>query len=130
MNCTAIYKEYKKQLLNFVDELIEQFPEEGDLVVMRVYIANQMEIIPFVNDTIYMLSKDEGKVRKMVKNRNENFFLNHNLMESLNQKNHLRKIWKSGILDSEDKEILWKWFDSFVYLSDQVIKTRKSIKKV
>jgi len=34
--------EFKKQLINFFDELISQFPIEGDLVVMRLFITTQM----------------------------------------------------------------------------------------
>ena len=31
----AILIEFKKQLTNFFDELVAQFPKEGDLVVIR-----------------------------------------------------------------------------------------------
>ena len=37
-----ILKDFKSQLLTFVDELISQFPSEGDLVILRVFIDNQI----------------------------------------------------------------------------------------
>ena len=35
---------------------------------------------------------------------------------------HLKKIWRSGALDSENKRIIWEWFDTFIYLADKYFK--------
>ena len=37
---------------------------------------------------------------------------------------HFKKLWRSGKLDDDDKKIIWKWIDSFVYLSDKYIKIK------
>ena len=39
-----ILKEFKKNLISFFDELIDQFPSEGDLIVIRIYFNDQVDI--------------------------------------------------------------------------------------
>ena len=65
-------------------------------------------------------------LKTMIKNRDEQFFLDNNLFElkgsSRDKVSHFKKLWRSGVLDDEDKQVMWKWVDSFVYLSDKYIK--------
>ena len=62
----------------------------------------------------------------MIKDRNETFFLEENIFENLSKSKtlHFKKLWRSGKLDDDDKKIIWKWIDSFVYLSDKYIKIK------
>ena len=119
--------EFKKQLINFFDELISQFPIEGDLVVMRLFITTQMCMTTTTNKFIYELDKNNGDSRKAIKERNDMYFLNCDLNTNTQEKfnlSHFRKLWRSGVLDSEDKRVIWQWVDTFVFLADKYIKSK------
>ena len=119
-----VLREFKSQLIIFFDELIENFPEEGDLVIARLFIANQVPIVDLMNDFNHHINKDDQRLRKMIKDRREDFFLHNTLFA--NHKNTLsrfKKLWRSGTLDDDDKEIIWKWVDTFIFLSDKYNRT-------
>lgn len=75
MSELQVLAEFKNGLISFFDELVDQFPYEGDLIMFRIFLKDQIPIedvmIIFVNN-IY---KDDGKLKKMIKDRNELFFL-------------------------------------------------------
>ena len=115
-----VLREFKSQLIIFFDELIENFPEEGDLVIARLFIANQVPIVDLMNDFNHHINKDDQHLRKMIKDRREDFFLNNTLFdEHKGTLNHFKKLWRSGTLDDDDKEIIWKWVDTFIFLGDK-----------
>ena len=128
MSEILILKEFKKNLISFVDELIDQFPSEGDLVILRIYFNDQCEIKEVMESFTQYLNKDDNIIKKNIEERNDSFFLNHNtLFENVVDKTkiiHFKKIWRSPQLDQEDKEIIWKWIDSFVFLSDKYAKNK------
>jgi hypothetical protein len=31
-------------------------------------------------------------------------------------------LWRSGLLDDEDKQVIWNWIDAFIYLGDKYTK--------
>ena len=123
-----ILKEFKNSLITFFDELIDQFPEEGDLIIVRIFLKDQMPIETVMNIFINNLNKDEQKLRKMVKDRNEIFFLENNVFDTVNKNKvlHFKKLWRSGRLDDDDKKVVWKWIDSFIFLSDKYIKEKSN----
>ena len=123
-----ILKEFKNSLIAFFDELIDQFPEEGDLIIVRIFLKDQMPIETVMNIFINNLNKDEQKLRKMVKDRNEIFFLENNVFDTVNKNKvlHFKKLWRSGRLDDDDKKVVWKWIDSFIFLSDKYIKEKSN----
>jgi|UniRef100_A0A6C0E0Q5 hypothetical protein len=130
MSEILILKEFKKNLISFVDELIDQFPSEGDLVILRIYFSDQCEIKEVMESFTQYLNKDDNIIKKNIEERNDSFFLNHNtLFENVIDKTkiiHFKKIWRSPQLDQEDKETIWKWVDSFVFLSDKYAKNKTS----
>ncbi len=125
MSGTEVLIEFKKQLIIFFDELIAQFPSEGDFVILRIFIDNQIPIIDAMNVFNHKINKDDMKLRKMVKERNEYFFLEHNIFDQLdkNKVNHMKKLWRSGQLEDDDKRIIWQWFDTFIFLGDKYTKS-------
>ena len=122
---TEILVEYRKQLLLFFDELIGQFPHEGDLVVVRLFLANQIQIKDVMDMFLFKLTTNDSELKKMVKERNERFFLEHSLFDELgkDKANHFKRLWRSGQLDDDDKAVIWNWIDAFVYLSEKYAKT-------
>lgn len=125
-----ILTQLKTNLVNFLDELIETVPNEPDFVIFRIFINDQ---IPITDIMQYIVDK-LCPLQELVKNKDEHFFLNHNvLFERLGQKgtsrvNHFKKLWMSGTLDKDDKDTIWKWFNSFLYLANKYKEIRSPIK--
>ena len=113
-----ILKQFKEHLISFFDELISQFPEEPDLIILRIFFNDQISIRTVVENFMHKLIT----VRDIISRRDETFFLEQNgIFDSLNKDkvNHFKRLWRSGRLDDEDKQIMWKWVDSFVILADK-----------
>lgn len=129
MSEIQILTEFKNGLITFFDELIEQFPYEGDLVMIRIFLKDQINITDVMIIFTNVINKDEQKLKKMIKDRNENFFLENNIFDSFSKNKvlHFKKLWRSGALDSDDKKVVWKWIDSFVFLSDKYNKLKTNL---
>jgi hypothetical protein len=130
MTDIQVLKEFKNSLISFFDELIEQFPAEADLVMIRIFLKDQIPIEEVLNIFIYNLNKDNQKLKLMIKDRDESAFLDNNIFESLNKNkiNHFKNLWRSGTLDTDDKNIIFKWMDSFIYLADKYNKIKSDSK--
>lgn len=118
---TQVLIEFKKQLTIFFDELIAQFPKEGDLIVIRLFLTNQIAIEDVMDIFINTLNKNDKEFKKMITGRDEVFFLEHDIFDTISKQKsgHFKKLWSSGQLDKDDKEIMWKWLDTFVYLASK-----------
>jgi hypothetical protein len=123
---TQILIEFKNSLISFFDELIDQFPQEGDLIMVRIFLKDQISIEDVMNIFIHNLNKDDQTLKNMVKERNEIFFLENNVFDTFgkNKVLHFKKLWRSGNLDEDDKLVVWKWIDSFMYLSERYSKAK------
>ena len=128
MSEVQVLIEFKNSLISFFDELIEQFPEEGDLVMIRIFLKDQIPIEDVINIFNHNINKNEQKLKKMTKDRDEASFLDNNIFDTVNQGkiSHFKKLWRSGRLDKEDKEVIWRWVDSFIYLGDKYNKLKCS----
>lgn len=118
MSELTILRDFKNGLVSFIDELIDQFPEEADLVIIRIFLNDQVPIIDVMNHFVAKLLP----LKQEIKDRNEKVFIDNNILfETLSKSkvNHFKTLWRSGRLDNEDKQVVWKWFDSFVYLSEK-----------
>ena len=93
MSEIEVLTEFKKQLILFFDELISQFPLEGDLVVIRLYFSNQIPMQNVINIFNHKINTNDQELRKMVKERNESFFLEHNIFDNLGKEKviHFKK---------------------------------------
>lgn len=121
MTNLIILDQFKKQLISFFDELISQFPEAPELVILRILFKDQIHIEEVMNRFVYKLVL----VREQIKNRDDAFFLEDNTFFSFTSKenvNSLKKLWRSNKMDNEDKLTVWKWMDSFVFLADKYAK--------
>ena len=121
-----ILAEFRSQFLIFLDELIAQFPDEGDIVILRLFVSTQMSADEMVKKFLYELDSHEGSKRVAIKERDESFFLDYSLNQDtadLFKISHFKKLWNSGQLDDEDKRIFWQWMDTFMFLADKYTKS-------
>lgn len=117
-----ILKQLKEQLVLFFDELIDLLPQEADLVMIRIFIKDKFPI----QDIMEYMTKKLLPLKDMIINKDEGFFLQNNILFEKFEKNKVNRfktLWRSDILEEEDKETLWKWFKSFVYLVEKYQKT-------
>lgn len=120
---TDILIEFKKQLVLFFDELIEQFPSESDFIIVRIFINDQ---IPIENVMNYFI-KELLPLKDMVKQKDEAFFIKNNILFSAIDKtkvNHFKRLWRSDSLTEDDKNIIWEWFSTFIFLGEKYQKAK------
>lgn len=125
MSCFTILKEFKEQIIIFIDELIDQFPLEGDLIAFRFFIKDRSLIEDLMNDLIV----DLLPFKSMAKNKDEKFFLeNRDVFKHMDQSRvlHFKKLWKSGTLDEDDKHVIWTWVDLFLNMAERYKEAKKS----
>jgi hypothetical protein len=123
---TQILIQFKNSLISFVDELIEQFPQEPDLIILRIFLKDQIPIEDVMNKFIYTINKNDQELKKYIADRNEFVFLESDVFDGIAKSKSInfKKLWRSGNLDKEEKETVWKWIDSFVKLSDLYTKVK------
>lgn len=118
-----ILNEFRTQLINFLDEVIEHFPTEGEFVIIRMFIKDQ---IP-ATDILGRFIRDLLPFQEQVKKRDENFFIQNTLLYtggkiSNNKIDHFTGLWKSDRLDDADRKIIWEWMDVFMKFADSYYK--------
>lgn len=126
MSELEILQEFKNHLIDFFDELINQFPEESDLIFIRIFLKDQIPIQDVMNNFIFQMNTENGKMREMVRERNEAFFIEHDIFSGFGKSKvkHFEHLWRTQF-DDADKKIMWKWIDSFIIKSDKYIKATK-----
>jgi hypothetical protein len=109
---------FKSTLVSFIDEIIEQFPHDSELIIYRIYIKDQIPTENIINLFIqYLLPQ-----KQLIVEKNELFFLQHTkeLFEDLNIKaNIFKKIWLSDVLDDEDRVVIWEWVNSLLLIVEK-----------
>lgn len=109
---------FKNTLVSFIDEIIEQFPQDSDLIICRIYIKDQIPTENLINMFIkYFLPQ-----KQLVMNKDEEFFLNgtKEFFEDLNIKSNVfQKVWLSNVLDDDDRDIIWEWINSIITIVDK-----------
>jgi hypothetical protein len=111
----SILSEFQSNCVDFVDELIELFPAEADLIFLRILIKDSVPPEKIMNGII----KDILPYKDYIKQRDDNFFLK--LAETSippDRANRIRILWRSSVLDDQDRQVIWKWIDSFVAFAD------------
>jgi hypothetical protein len=115
---------YKSSVLKFMDSLIELFPDDSELIVMRVMFDGQVVPIEeslkrFANRLFTPVEvPPDGKTipAEMIRKRNDKFFVsNMSIFAGVDSNKIVRwkQMWQSKRLDAEDRLAIWKWLDLF-----------------
>ena len=113
----------KKIMIEFFDELIEQFEEEGDLIVMRFFMAEQISLEMIMAHFIKYVYPLKDKIR----NKDESFFLEHDNIFGSSPKDkviHFKQLYLR--MNEDDRETLWAWFNCFISICDRYFKLKHS----
>ena len=122
MTKTEIMKHFRENLIVFVDALVEKFPQEYDLHLLRLVIEDA-PIEPIIIDF--------GKIiipyADMVNSRNDAFFLEKcqsllkGIVPDTVELDHFKRIWLSSEFSQDDRVQLWRWFKLFLTLAQKFI---------
>ena len=113
----------KKNMIEFLDELIEQFEEEGDLIVMRFFMSEQISLEIIMSHFI----KYVYPLKDKIKSHDETFFLENNNIFGSSPKDkviHFKELYLK--MSEDDRETLWSWFSCFISICDKYIKLKSS----
>jgi len=113
---------FKDQFITFLDELIAQFPKEPDLVIVRIFMKDQVPIEDVMCHVIKEILPFETKIDA----KDEGFFLeNKRLFNEISSESviHFKRLWTSTSLDNDDRDAIWDWFKSFCILSKRYQET-------
>ena len=128
MSGSQILIQFKNSLVSFMDELIDSFPQEPDLIIFRIFLKDQIPIEDVMSKFIYSINKNDGLTKKNIKDRNDDVFLKNeifdNFIKSKAKTFTFQKLWQSENLDDEEKKTVWRWIDSFVILSERYTKIK------
>ena len=112
---------FKNLLMEFIDELVQQFPNDSDIIMCRIFIKDQIPIQIIMDKFIkYFIPQKD-----LILNKDPLFFTigTSDFCSSLKlNTNIFEKIWYSNVLDDEDKEVIWQWFNSLYKLVDKYTK--------
>jgi len=120
MDTTTVLIQFQDSIITFLDELISLFPKDTDLIMFRIFLKDRIPIVVVMNIFIMKLLP----LKNMIQKKDENFFLNEcDLFDELqNKKEKIQKfksIWRSNSIDNQNRQVIWKWFESFVYLAEK-----------
>jgi hypothetical protein len=117
MNKHEILDYLKKNVIVFLDQLIYQFPSEGDLMLFQLFLKSSVSSEKMMSYfTITFLPHS-----RFILEKNEEFFLTQFSTED--EKKYENKIakfktlWKQ--LDDENKEVMWSWFNNFLRIAEK-----------
>ena len=105
-------------MIEFLDELIEQFEEEGDLIVMRFFMSEQISVEMIMKHFIKFVYSHKEKIM----NKDETFFIeNDNIFGSSPKEKivHFKNLYIN--MTEEDHETLWAWFRCFINICEKYI---------
>ena len=112
--------QYKSVLLKFLEEIECQFPEEGELGLIKFCLQKLPASIPF-NMFNTLIHKNNSKIKRMITERDHEFFFQSSPLGFYckNKMKYFYEVWKSDKLDEETKCTIWDWMDVLVDIIDK-----------
>jgi len=107
---------FKKTMIEFLDELIEQFDQEGDLIVLRFFLSEQIPL----ETIMHQFNSYVYPMKDMIKNRDEKFFLERDNIFGSSPKDkviHFKELYMK--MAKDDRATLWTWFDTFIMICEK-----------
>lgn len=129
--------QFQNSLTAFFDEMIELFPREADFIKIRIFLKDQVDIQDAIDLFTYNLNRvdtsgdtNNNTLKTMIKDRDDRSIMDCVFLTeyfSREKINYYKKFWNSPTqFPAEDKQMVWKWVDSFVEISDKYNKMKTS----
>ena len=116
---TILLEKFQKNLVRFFDELIEMFPNEKDFILIRILVKDQIpstQIMSYFE--MVMMNKE---IIDSIERRDDTFILSNVLFSKISKSDVFKNLWEKHF-DSDDKEMIWSWVDSFKTMTTQYMK--------
>lgn len=113
MSAVQVLQHFKTMLLDFIDDLIEQFPTEGKLVVGRIFVDSLS-----TEEIIKQFIKEVLPYEKMINKKDEAFFLTHDILLAgitNSEVSHFKHLYLQ--LDEDSKNTVWQWVQCLVSIT-------------
>lgn len=111
---------FKNSLLQFMDELIEQYPTYPTLVMVRIVIKDQIAPVKVIEKFVTEMLPYSS----FITSRNELIFSDLNVIykscfgiKKDKEIKNFKKLWRNS--DNDNKETIWQWFDFFLKMSQK-----------
>ena len=122
MSELKLLQTFKNQIINFLDELIQQFPEEAEFVIIRIFVKDQIPL----GDVIGRFIKECLPHHDQIRMKNQSFFLDSDIIVNAlggskmgqDVMDKLKSLWLSHRLDEDDREMIWKWMALFFQIAN------------
>lgn len=112
-----ILQAFQEQLLNLMEDMTRTLPGENDLAAVHFFFKSAP-----IEDIMKHFVVNILPLRKYVDTRDDRFFINQTDIFGELQKNkvdHFKRLWTSGHLSDQDRQVVWKYFDVFIKLADR-----------
>lgn len=115
---TSTLQLLKEQVLNLLNDLMDIFPNENDILFARLFFETQADPQLIMNGFIEWVYP----WKKEILEKNEEFFEKSDRIFGPIDSSKLerfKKMWKEGQLDNDEKEAVWKYFQVYIKLIDK-----------
>lgn len=112
-----VLKTFKSTLISFIDELIGQFPKDPELILIRIFLKDQINIKDVMD--IFLLKLN--KFKPLIEGKDDSIFKEDDFLSFGDQAGftNLKKQWLANNIDDDDKSVIWEWLTSFIYLCEK-----------
>jgi hypothetical protein len=103
----------KEQVLNLLNDLMEIFPEETDIMLTRLFFETQADPQLVMDGFI----KWVYPWKEQIINSNEEFFEKSERIFGpipADKVIRFKKMWKENLLSDDDKKIVWSYFNVYI----------------
>lgn len=115
-----LLQQFKTQLINFLQALIEMFPEKIELNMLQFMLKEFGKPESIINKFINALEKNNEDHRHKIYSRNDAFLIETDLFDSITEATvDFKELWLSDVMDKENKDIVWSWIDMFLSIADK-----------
>lgn len=116
INQIEILRIFKDLLVKFLDALIEQLPQESDLIVLRIMLGEQIPI----EEVISIFCNRILPYTDYIFKHDERFFIDcTDIFEGIksDKVSYFKRLYQSPTFNEHDKQQIWKWFETFAKLA-------------
>ena len=112
---------FRDQLVKFIDEIIEQFPDKPDFVLVKLIVKDKVSMTDVMGRYIQTVIPEKD----VIVNRNLDFFkkdfvkgyedwpnLNRIFLE-------VKSLYFSDRLDDDERDTIWRWMDLFLRICEK-----------
>jgi hypothetical protein len=108
---------FKNQFKKFFDDILSAIPDEYQFIKVRHILLDKIDS----EKIIQYIKLELCPLKKMIEDKNEDFFLKHKIFDFFLNKyevhDYFKQLWLFKIVNNDDKDMIWKWFSAFIVIA-------------